>query len=318
MDLHRKYRPKTLEDVVGQSHIIPSLQKALKNKMSHTFLAIGPTGVGKTTIARIIAKMVGAADHAIFEHNASADNGIDAAREISKMARSGVLGSDSRVFILDEVDGYSKAAWSALRKPLEEPPENCYFILCTETGDKVLPNIKGRCIELNLKPVQPQAILVVLAAIKSKEKFAVSDKVLSLISESSNGSVRRAITLLAKCSDIQKVEQAKEIIGSAIADGDDPNNPVILLCRKLLSSPASGVLFDQCRKHLKEIKEQGISAETARCILTAYFEQCMLNMPMVQATKCLSILSNFTTPYYAMPGIAAFAVSLANYCLDSD
>ena len=144
LELYRKYRPTTLDQMVGNEATIKSLKKELENG-SHTFLFTGNAGCGKTTLARIIAKEVGAGELSIREINSADNRGIDTAREVMEQMRFNPSDGDALVWILDEVHMISSAGPNAFLKALEDTPSHCYFFLCTTNPEKLISPLKTRC-----------------------------------------------------------------------------------------------------------------------------------------------------------------------------
>jgi DNA polymerase-3 subunit gamma/tau len=148
MALYQKVRPGTLEEIVGNQRTIKAIAKMVESKEKpHSILMQGGSGCGKTTVARIIAKIFGSDESSIFESNAANTRGIDDIREIARTAPLSTLGNKPKTYIIDESHQLTKPAQQALLKVLEDPPERCYFILCTTDPQNLIPTI--RCLRRN-------------------------------------------------------------------------------------------------------------------------------------------------------------------------
>ena len=143
--LHIKWRPQKLNDVISHAFVVSSLKALLKEKeCPHSFLFTGPSGVGKTTLARIVASYLEAA---VLEIDAATNTGIDAMRAVQDMARYKAIDNEKRVVIIDECHALSKQTWQSLLKIVEEPPAHLYWAFCTTEPDKVPATIKTRCVQ---------------------------------------------------------------------------------------------------------------------------------------------------------------------------
>ncbi len=222
--LYRKYRSKTLDEVVGQEHVTTTLKNALKSgKISHAYLLTGPRGVGKTSIARILAFEVNNLPYSdqshldIIEIDAASNRRIDEIRDIREKVRLAPTSAKYKVYIIDEVHMLTKEAFNALLKTLEEPPEHVIFILATTEVHKLPETIISRTQRFNLKPIDNQVIEKHLKSLAKKEKITISDDALSLIAEHSQGGLRDAISLFDQLSsnDNISVKDVEHVLGVA-------------------------------------------------------------------------------------------------------
>ena len=196
--LYRKYRPDSLKKLVGQPDAVALIEKQVKNNnLSHAYLFSGPRGVGKTSLARIIATTLGCDPvFDITEIDAASHNKVDDIRELNDNINF-IASSPGkkRVFILDEVHMLSNAASNAFLKTLEEPPEHVIFILATTEPERVLETIKSRTTHIAFKRIGNDEIISTLNEIGKNEKIKINDDVLSYIANQSDGSLRDAINL---------------------------------------------------------------------------------------------------------------------------
>ena len=206
--LYRRYRPQNLNQVVGQGPIVKTLQAALKHqKLSQAILLTGPRGVGKTTVARILAYEVNQIDYQlegqhldIVEIDAASNRRIEDVREL--LARVNVVPIElkHKVYIIDEVHMLSKDSFNALLKTLEEPPDHIIFILATTEAHKVPITIVSRCQRFGFRLIDQATLVDQLKAITTKEKITIAKEALGLIASHSGGSLRDAISLLDQIS----------------------------------------------------------------------------------------------------------------------
>ncbi|MCI6152401.1 MAG: DNA polymerase III subunit gamma/tau [Fusobacterium perfoetens] len=219
--LYRKYRPKTFEEVAGESDIIKTLKNSLdNNKLSHAYLFSGPRGVGKTTSARLIAKGVNCLNNGIsstpcnhcencqeidkgsfidlIEIDAASNRGIDEIRELKDKINYRPSKGRKKIYIIDEVHMLTKEAFNALLKTLEEPPEHVIFILATTEPDKILPTIISRCQRYDFKTLSYKEVSEKLSDICEKENIKIDNGSLELIYEASGGSMRDSISILER------------------------------------------------------------------------------------------------------------------------
>ncbi|MFA6992937.1 MAG: AAA family ATPase, partial [Candidatus Gracilibacteria bacterium] len=150
--LYRKYRPQSFKDVIGQDHVVKTLEGALKlGNIFHAYLFAGSRGTGKTTLARIVAAELGASGNDIYEIDAASNNGVDEMRALNEAVNTMPFNSPYKVYIFDEVHMFSKSAFNALLKTLEEPPKHVIFILATTEMDKLPETVVSRCQVFQLK-----------------------------------------------------------------------------------------------------------------------------------------------------------------------
>ena len=224
--LYRKYRPDSLKKLVGQPDAVALIEKQVKNNnLSHAYLFSGPRGVGKTSLARIIATTLGCDPvFDITEIDAASHNKVDDIRELNDSINF-IASSPGkkRVFILDEVHMLSNAASNAFLKTLEEPPEHVIFILATTEPERVLETIKSRTTHIAFKRIGNDEIISTLNEIGKNEKIKIDDDVLSYIANQSDGSLRDAINLFEQThntfGDKATIDDLYSILGKvSIAD----------------------------------------------------------------------------------------------------
>ncbi len=218
MALYRTYRPQKFSEVIGQRHIVRTLQNAIKlNKVSHAYLFCGPRGTGKTTMAKIMAKALNCQEGMneepcckcdncigitngkisdVIEMDAASNNGIDEIRDIRDKVKLMPAYGRYKVYIIDEVHMLSTQAFNALLKTLEEPPSYCVFILCTTDPQKIPMTILSRCQRFDFLGIAPEDIKTNLIKVSEKENFNITNEALDIISEACEGGMRDALSLL--------------------------------------------------------------------------------------------------------------------------
>ena len=216
--LARKWRPKTFAELYGQEHVVRALGSALSTgRLHHAYLLTGTRGVGKTTIARILAKSLNCVlgvtatpcgicaactdiDAGRFvdllELDAASNTGIDNMRDILDNARYAPTVGRYKVYLIDEVHMLSKAAFNSMLKTLEEPPEHVKFVLATTDPQKIPVTVLSRCLQFNLKALAPATIIARLTEILTAEGVAFDDAALMQIARAARGSMRDALSVL--------------------------------------------------------------------------------------------------------------------------
>jgi len=206
--LYRKYRPTSFSDAVGQEHITKTLTRAIeKGKISHAYLFTGPRGIGKTSIARILAHEVNKLPYKddsihldIIEIDAASNRRIDEIRELRDKVHIAPTSAKYKVYIIDEVHMLTREAFNALLKTLEEPPAHCIFILATTEVHKLPDTIISRTQRFSFSPIDDEIATSHLSSIAKKEKISITDSALRLLAQHGKGSFRDSISLLDQLS----------------------------------------------------------------------------------------------------------------------
>ncbi len=218
--LYRKYRSKSLDEIVGQSHITDMLRRAIAaDRIAHAYLLTGPRGVGKTSIARILAHEINELPYTdesihldIIEIDAASNNGVDDIRELRERAMIAPSSARKKVYIIDEVHMLSKPAFNALLKTLEEPPSHVVFILATTDVEKLPATIISRVQRFNFRSIHPDDATRHLRVIADAENINIDDEALALIAHHGRGSFRDSISLLDQLQSLSDETVTRELI----------------------------------------------------------------------------------------------------------
>lgn len=264
MVLYRKYRPKTLDELYGNRALKETLSSLL-TKPPHTFLLMGPSGTGKTTLARIIANNLGCDESEYREFNMSDTRGIDFARGLIQEARMYPLRGKVKVYVMDECQNVTGDAQNSMLKILEEPPKHVYFILCTTAPEKILETIKTRCYKYTVSALTNTDLKRLLNFVIEKEKIETTEDILELIVEMSEGVPRTALVLLDMLKGITDLNIAIDIAYKEIYNSET----IITLCRVLLDSKSRWVDI------MKIINSLTDEPEKIRIAIYGYITGCL-------------------------------------------
>jgi DNA polymerase-3 subunit gamma/tau len=249
--IYRRFRPETFDEVLGQRHIVRVLKNQIQSgNVGHAYLFSGTRGTGKTTIARLLAKGVnclnggdgeiaeggatrpcGICKHCVeiksgifvdvTEIDAASNNSVDDVRDLREMLVYPPQLGRKRVFIFDEVHEFSKQAFNALLKTLEEPPENILFILCTTEPNKLPQTILSRCQRFDFRRVDASEIADGMAGIVRKLGIEASEDALALLAQSADGSVRDGLSLLEQCVTSGETKLTRELVLDVLGSPGD-------------------------------------------------------------------------------------------------
>ncbi len=289
--LARKYRPQSFSEVYAQDHVTEILQNSIEaNRIAHAFLFTGPRGVGKTSMARIMAKSLncehGPTAHPcnvcsncvditagvssdVIEIDGASNTSVDDVRDLQKELVYAPTQSKYKIYIIDEVHMLSKSAFNALLKTLEEPPDNVVFIFATTEAQKVLPTIVSRCQRHDFKRIPVEAIVRRLREICKLENIKVDEESLHLIARKADGGMRDALSLmdqvLSYCLNDVSVSKVREIFGVV---------PTLVFSEmfKLIKARDSASLINQ----LHQVLEAGMDASELLVNMTEFIRVVLL------------------------------------------
>ena len=271
-ELYRRYRPQNLSEVVGNETAIKSLKAELENG-SHVFLLTGPAGCGKTTIARIMAKEVGAGELSIHEINSAENRGIETAREVQEQMRYNPGDGDALVWIFDECHQWLAPVQNAFLKAFEDTPEHVYFFLCTTDPQKLIAPLKSRCSIINVAPLTDDEMRYLLKRTARAEGIKLSGEVYDKIIEVAQGGSRKALKLLAKVLYLDNDEERFSVLKS---ENVSESEETIELCRALLKK---GSTFSSIAEIVKSLDVS--DPEKIRQAVMGYMNTVLLNGKLI-------------------------------------
>lgn len=286
--LYIRYRPQSLDEIVGNQNIVDSLKAMLqkpKDKIPHAFLFVGESGCGKTTLGRILAKELGCVGQDYVELDSAAFRGIDTIRDVRRQSQYKSIESSCRVWLLDEIHALGAVASPALLKALEDPPDHVYYILATTDPQKLLPTIKGRCSQFQVSPLTDSEMYKLLRNIVRKEEETLEKEIYDQIIQDSLGHPRNALQILDQ---VLAVDADKRL--DVAKHAADLQSQVIELCRALMKKAK----WSAVAAILKGLTDQ--DEEQIRRSVLGYCNNVLLNGENDQAAL---ILDEFMEPFYA-------------------
>ena len=300
--LYLKYRPTTLDEVVGNEDVLEVLKNQLNGEqaMPRSILFHGPTGCGKTTLGRIVAQELGARGSDLVEIDSADFRGIDTIRDIRKRGTYKPLESPCRVWILDEVHRLTGDAQSALLKALEDTPKHIYYILCTTDPQKLLPTIRGRCSQFQVRPLTEREMKILLRRVVKAEEESLSKEVYEQIVQDSMGHPRNALQILAQVLAVEEGNRIKVAKKTA-----EIQSKTIELCRALIN----GEPWKKVSNILKGLKNE--DPEQIRRAVLGYCQSVLLGSTS-QNDGVAGIMEEFVEPFFnsGFPGLALACYSV--------
>jgi len=300
--LHNKYRPDDFTDVIGHDLVVNSLMDMMKKAtVPHCYLFTGPAGIGKTTLARIIASKF---DCSVNEIDAAVHTGVDDMRDLLEtLAYKGLGDTPNKMVIVDECHLLSKQAWGSLLKATEQPPQHVFFVFCTTEDGKVPNTMVTRCQAYNLKPLRNDDLMDLLEDVVKYEKFDTPESILKLVARSCNGSPRQALTMLANVADCQDENEA-----AALLEAPLESKEIIDFARALVSGDLD---WKGVQKYIKAMSDQ--NPESVRIVMVNYLNACLLNAKSERdVPRLLNLLSSFSKPLVASDKWAGILLALGD------
>ena len=301
--LARKWRPKRFSELAGQEHVVQALTNAIeRGRLHHAYLLTGTRGVGKTTIARILAKSLNCVNGVtaspcgvcpacvdidagrfvdLLELDAASNTGIDNMREILDNARYAPTVGRYKVYLIDEVHMLSKAAFNSMLKTLEEPPEHVKFVLATTDPQKIPVTVLSRCLQFNLKALPQQTIAPRLGEILRAENVAFDDAALLLIAHAARGSMRDALSLLDQAIAYGAGEVRAEIVRTML--GTVETEYIYRIADALIAADGPALLAEA-----RALTERSLSLPSALDELAALFHRIAIAQTVPETVDALA------------------------------
>lgn len=269
MSLYQKYRPISFDAVIGQKDIINSIKSLLKQtSIPHAILLAGPSGTGKTTIARIMAKELGASSMEIIELNIANTNGVDFIRQLNEEALISPIMGNNKVYIFDETQQLTKEGSNCLLKLLEDPPYYSYFIICTTDPQKLIKPLRDRCLSYSLKLLPDKEVRHIVNYVSLSENLVLSDDIINLLVYKAEGCPRKALVSL----DIIKNNiDDFNICTNLLADDMESERDIIDLVKAIINKKSTWPEMMSIYKNIN------VEPETIRITCANYIAGCLKN-----------------------------------------
>lgn len=288
--LYRKYRPKKLQDIIGQEHITTTLKHSIDSgSLSHAYLLTGPRGVGKTSIARILAHEINKLDYDetanhldIIEIDAASNRRIDEIRELRDKVNILPSQVEYKVYIIDEVHMLTREAFNALLKTLEEPPKHAIFILATTEAHKLPDTIISRTQHFTFKPIDDTDLYNHLKSIAKSENISIDDEAIKLIASHGDGSFRDSIGLLDQTATNNTqitIDTVQQMLGLA------PRETITQIIDSLKSTDPKELI-----EKLTDLRERGVQTGVLSKQLSEHLRSNIINDAKFRDQKYLRLL----------------------------
>lgn len=299
--LHTDYRPESFREVIGQAVAVRALEAVIKSGGERAFLFHGPSGAGKTTLARIVAHELGCARREVIEVDAATNTGIDKMREVMETGRLRAFGkSPNRALLIDECHRLSGNAWDAMLKMLEEPPAHLTWLLCTTAYNKVPETIRRRCVKIPLVAVGEAELRKLLARVMAEEKLRLERDVVDAIVRMAAGSPGQMLMNLATCRGATSRKEASQLLRAA-----EVTEPIAALCKFLMqrgSWPSAVALLEKLADEPPESIRIGVCNYLGGALRRAASDK--------QACAILALLEPFVEPFPPGTDRAMLAVAV--------
>jgi len=288
-ELYKVYRPRKFKDIIGQKEAVKILRtKIEKEELPHTILLSGPSGTGKTTIARILVRALKCSRHDFVEANNADLRGIEEVRKIRNVIQLTPLRGDCRVWLIDEAHKLTNDAQNAFLKMLEDTPDHVYFIFCTTEPEKLLKTIRTRSTEIGLHSLSTKDMLKLIANVSAKAKINLPEEVVENIIENSDGSPRKALVLLDQIKDLQNEDEMLRAIEASTAKDKGE------FIGKLLLRP--NVEWSELAECLKDNRKE--DSEKIRRGVLGYMASVLLNNSGKTAARAFIVIGCFEDNLY--------------------